>query len=107
MEAPPHRPGHVGHTPQPVAAIRNEARVLGILSSSLVRGAIELARPIAMQAFPRLASPRAVPTTVTMLQLERHRQLLSERQPWPVAFREGFRAGTAPRGATRPDRGTR
>jgi len=97
-EAPPHRPGHVGHTPQDVPELRNEPRLLGILSSSLIRGAIELARPMAAQAFPRLASPRAVPTTVTMLQVERHRQLLSKRQPWPAEFREGFRAETAPKG---------
>lgn len=98
MEAPPHRPGHVGHTPQPVHERRVSDRVLGILSSSLVHGAIELARPMAAQAFPRLASPRAVPTTVTMLAVERHRMLRTRRQPWPGDFREGFRAETAPKG---------
>lgn len=97
MEAPPHRPGHVGHTPQRVPEMRIADRVLGILSSSLVRGAIELARPMAAQAFPRLASPRAVSTTVTMLRVERHRQLRSRNQPWPSDFVEGFRAETAPK----------
>jgi len=59
-----------------------------------------MSRPIAMQAFPRLANPRKTSTVVTMLQLERHRRLLNERQPWPVAFRPGFRALTAPRSPT-------
>lgn len=79
--------------------MRERARVAGVLSSSLVRAAIELARPMAAHAFPRLASPRAVPTTVTMLQVERHRRLRSERQPWPGDFVEGFRSETAPKGA--------
>ncbi len=103
MEAPPHRPGHVGSTPQPVPRMRNEPRIAGILSSSLVRALSGLSRPIASQAFPRLQSPRTVPTTVTMLQLERHRRLLTEMQPWPVVFREGFRTPTAPRSPTREE----
>jgi hypothetical protein len=104
MEAPPHRPGHVGHTPQPVPEMRSDARLLGVFSSSLVRAGLALARPIAAQALPRLQVARRAPTTVTMLQVERHRRLLTERQPWPLVFREGFRPPTAPRSPTREER---
>lgn len=97
MEAPPHRPGHVGHTPQPVQPAIVGARLQGIFGSSLVRALATLRRPTALQAFPRLQSPREESTVLTMLRLERYRQTMSERQPWPVAFREGFRSETAPR----------
>jgi len=97
MDAPPNRPGHVGSTPQPVQEMIVAARELGVFGSSLVRALVSLARPAAMQAFPRLQSPRAESSVLTMLRLERYRQTMSERQPWPTAFREGFLSGSAPR----------
>jgi hypothetical protein len=98
MEARPDSPGHVGYTPQPVPAMRFAAREAGVRTSGLVCATIELARPIAAQVFPRLASPRKRATVADLLALERHRQTRTRLQPWPVDFREGFRAGTAPRG---------
>lgn len=89
------RPGHAGYTPQPVADLLADARVLGVLSSTPVRAAIALARPIASQAFPRLQAPERESTVNTMLRVQRFSQLVEQRR-FPFAFREGFRQGTAP-----------
>lgn len=97
MEAPPYRPGHVGYTPQPVAPTLRGARVLGQLASSAVRAAIDLARPTAMQAMPRLQTPEKRNSLLEHVQAQRAAERLNPSQPWPFVYREGFRQETAPR----------
>ncbi len=96
MEAPPHRPGHVGHTPQPVEQILRGSRIAGILSSVLVREAAENQHGYAMQAFPRLGyDPARVRTVATVLEIQRASETLSPRR-WPYAFLAGFSGGPGP-----------
>lgn len=97
MEAPSHRPGHVGYTPQPVSGMLREARAVGQLASSAVRAAIELVRPTAMQALPRLQTPEKRNSLLEHVQAQRAAELMDARQPWPFGHREGFEQATAPR----------
>lgn len=94
------RPGHAGFTPQPVTGPWFGARALGVISSTPIRAAIRLARPMAPHALPRLQTPEKVNTVQVMADVQRAQQLLSDAQPWPFAFREGFRLASAPEGAT-------
>lgn len=89
MEAPPNRPGHVGHTPQPVADMLGDSRLAGVLTSALLNAAADT-HDYAMQAFPRLQAPEKLNTLLVSIQVERTRQTLSRLQPWPAEFEPGF-----------------
>jgi hypothetical protein len=93
-EADETSPGHVGHTPQPVAEMLSSARARAIDSSP---AAMTLPDVYAGQTFPQLVvHPQRESTLQTLLALERWRQRGDDRQPWPLVYREGL----APGGAT-------
>lgn len=100
MEASPNRPGHAGHTPQPVSDILQGARAFGVLTASTIRAAIGMPRPIATAALPRLQVPEKRNQLHELVQAQRAAEVLDPRQPWPFTYREGFEGDTAPRRAT-------
>lgn len=95
MEAPPDRPGHVGYSPQDIAGTLARARAQGLAGSSLVIAA-PFGPQLLAQRFPRVGSVAQENTRTVMLRAHRAGELLKAEQPWPLAFREGFRIGTAP-----------
>lgn len=96
MEAPPHRPGHAGFTPQPIGPRVQASRGAGVLTSTAIRAFGEL-RAYVGQVLPRLQAPEREHTVLTMLQVDQAARGLSEAQPWPFDFRDGYRMDTAPR----------
>ena len=100
MEARPNRPGHVGHTPQPVSDMWQGARRLGVLAASTIQAAITMPRPIATAALPRLQTPEKRNSLLEHVQAMEASRVMDARQPWPFSHREGFELGTAPRRAT-------
>jgi hypothetical protein len=85
-EAPKNSPGHVGHTPQPIGRMLRRARAAALGTSP---AAMQLPTEYAGQTLHQLAiHPARESTLQTLLAIERARQGLSERQPWPLAYRE-------------------
>lgn len=97
-EAPPNRPGHVGHTPQPVEALLRASRLAGLTSSNVPRRAAAHASTIASQTFPQPQRFRQRSLTSVLLSIDtlaRRRGHVADRQPHPAEFREAV-ASTRP-----------
>lgn len=77
------RPGHIGHTPQPVSELIRSARAAAFLTDTKVDGAATDRRLYAAQVFPRLQSPEAQSSVFTTLQIETARARLGNAGPLP------------------------
>lgn len=98
-EAPPNRPGHVGHTPQEVEGLLRASRLAGLTSANVPRIAAERAATLASQTFPQPQRFRQRSLTSVLLsidQLARRRGHVAERMPHPAEFREAVASTRAP-----------
>lgn len=89
-EAPPHRPGHVGHTPQEVGPALERARRLGALTATVARFEPQA---FASQAFEVPVVGRRAGFSSTLAQIDQfalRRRLVSPVEPLPIEFRDGF-----------------
>ena len=87
VEASPHRPGRVGHTPQPVGSILRANRRAGILSSQL---ALVMPREYTTHVLPQPQRFGTTSQTVKLLDIEAMRARKDPRQPWPQDFKAGL-----------------
>lgn len=95
-EAPEHRPGHVGHTPQPVSMMLRAARARAIVGTVLARVMPQEYVMAPYRSPQNLAKPNHIRT---LLQLEDAARGSDVRQPNPLDFRAGLDASM-----TRPPR---
>lgn len=86
VEAPPWRPGHAGHTPQPLVAALIADRTRNVLTSSL---ALVMPVEYAMHNFRRPQRFEAPGQVATLLAIEdfRRRRGLPHAEPEPISFR--------------------
>lgn len=94
MEAPPHSPGHVGHTPQHVDVMLRRARARGVESS----GVLAHYQPVdyAAQEFPGRQIFSALSRVSVLLRLEDYRRRLTPRQPELLVYDAGVLLGYDP-----------
>lgn len=95
-EAPPDRPGHVGHTPQYIDAALREARLEGIFSSVVPR-VLPGRHVYASQEFqqPQRFRRRSLFTVLASIDvLARNKRRIGHLQPWPEEQRAGVRLTT-------------